>query len=235
MITKGALSDKTSLPLGQRRGISDLAQIALDLAWVPESAEHDAFPRFQAYPSPPMSGSPPLPPKLPQDAGDRGQAPGGYPASNHPDTYWGNLNQQSPVDHRGPPNMQTVLPRLFQQGAPETPPYSYRRADDPTPRPVSYIQAGAPSMSQQAGYVPPGVPGAPSPYSSSARPSVAENQPMTSPKSQRKTKGHVASACVPCKRAHLRNGDDHGCETIEKLAMIHRDSLTHKMLPQGDR
>lgn len=25
-----------------------------------------------------------------------------------------------------------------------------------------------------------------------------------SPKPQRKTKGHVASACVPCKRAHLR-------------------------------
>jgi hypothetical protein len=59
-------------------------------------------------------------------------------------------------------------------------------------------------MSQQAGYVPPAVPGVSSPYASSARPSIIENQPMTSPKSQRKTKGHVASACVPCKRAHLR-------------------------------
>ena len=27
---------------------------------------------------------------------------------------------------------------------------------------------------------------------------------LTSPKAQRRTKGHVASACMPCKRAHLR-------------------------------
>ncbi|KAG5985501.1 hypothetical protein E4U43_006033, partial [Claviceps pusilla] len=32
----------------------------------------------------------------------------------------------------------------------------------------------------------------------------ADSQVVSSPRAQRKTKGHVASACVPCKRAHLR-------------------------------
>jgi hypothetical protein len=36
------------------------------------------------------------------------------------------------------------------------------------------------------------------------QPPAAESPAQTSPKSQRKAKGHVASACVPCKRAHLR-------------------------------
>ncbi|KAF5559945.1 transcription activator of gluconeogenesis ERT1 [Fusarium phyllophilum] len=204
MVIKGSVFDSASVPLGQRRGISDLAQIALDLAWVSESAEQDSFARYRAYPSPPMSGSPPLPSKQPQDAGDRGQAPMGYSASSQPDTYWSNSNQQLPTDHRGPANMQTTLPRLFQPGPPDAPPFSYRRTEETVPRPVSYLQPGGPSMSQSSGYIPPGIPGAPSSYTSSVRPSVVENQPMTSPKSQRKTKGHVASACVPCKRAHLR-------------------------------
>ncbi|SCN89208.1 uncharacterized protein FFMR_04987 [Fusarium fujikuroi] len=205
MVIKGSVSDSASVPLGQRRGISDLAQIALDLAWVSESAEQDSFARYRAYPSPPMSGSPPLPSKQPQDAGDRGQAPVGYSASSQTDTYWGNSNQQLPTDHRGPANMQTTLPRLFQPGPSDAPPFSYRRTEETLPRPVSYIQPGGPSMPQSSGYIPPGIPGAPSSYTSSVRPSVVENQPMTSPKSQRKTKGHVASACVPCKRAHLRS------------------------------
>ncbi|QGI60333.1 hypothetical protein CEK27_004304 [Fusarium fujikuroi] len=218
MVIKGSVSDSASVPLGQRRGISDLAQIALDLAWVSESAEQDSFARYRAYPSPPMSGSPPLPSKQPQDAGDRGQAPVGYSASSQTDTYWGNSNQQLPTDHRGPANMQTTLPRLFQPGPSDAPPFSYRRTEETLPRPVSYIQPGGPSMPQSSGYIPPGIPGAPSSYTSSVRPSVVENQPMTSPKSQRKTKGHVASACVPCKRAHLRcitNGKEESCVDVQ--------------------
>ncbi|KAF4429993.1 Transcription activator of gluconeogenesis ERT1 [Fusarium acutatum] len=170
MVIKGSVSDSASVPLGQRRGISDLAQIALDLAWVSESAEQDSFARYRAYPSPPMSGSPPLPSKQPQDAGDRGQAPVGYSASSQPDTYWSNSNQQLPTDRRGPANMQTTLPRLFQPGPPDAPPFSYRRTEETVPRPVSYIQPGGPSMPQSSGYIPPGIPGAPSSYTSSVRP-----------------------------------------------------------------
>ncbi|KAM5348177.1 hypothetical protein ACJ41O_008001 [Fusarium nematophilum] len=227
MLIKGPLLDTTSIPLGQRRGISDLARIALDLTWAPERAEQDAFARYRAYPSPPMSGSPPLPPKPPQDVGDRGQAPLGYSTANRQDAYRGNLTQQPPIDNRGPLNMQPTLPRLFQQEAPEPPPYAYRRPEDPAPRTVPYAQAGAPPMPQQPNYIPPGRPGATVPYPSPARPTAAENQPMTSPKSQRKTKGHVASACVPCKRAHLRcdaqrpcsrcitNGKEESCVDVQ--------------------
>jgi hypothetical protein len=41
---------------------------------------------------------------------------------------------------------------------------------------------------------------------SASRPALEQREGPTqsSPKLQRKTKGHVASACVPCKRAHLR-------------------------------
>jgi hypothetical protein len=44
----------------------------------------------------------------------------------------------------------------------------------------------------------------PGPFLGSDRGTIAEAPGYTSPKTQRKTKGHVASACVPCKRAHLR-------------------------------
>lgn len=123
--------------------------------------------------------------------------------------------------------MQTTLPRLFQPGPSDAPPFPYRRTEEAVPRPVSYIQPGGPSIPQSSGYIPPGIPGAPSSYTSSVRPSVVENQPMTSPKSQRKTKGHVASACVPCKRAHLRcdaqrpcsrcitNGKEESCVDVQ--------------------
>ncbi|RSL76331.1 hypothetical protein CEP51_010068, partial [Fusarium floridanum] len=53
MVTNSPLFDTTSIPLGQRRGITDLAQIALDLTWAPERAEQDAIARSRAYPSPP--------------------------------------------------------------------------------------------------------------------------------------------------------------------------------------
>ncbi|CAI6079637.1 unnamed protein product, partial [Clonostachys chloroleuca] len=45
-------------------------------------------------------------------------------------------------------------------------------------------------------------------------PSTVESQPGASPKSQRKAKGHVASACVPCKKAHLSNGKEDSCHDI---------------------
>ncbi|KAM6533587.1 hypothetical protein FALCPG4_006559 [Fusarium falciforme] len=227
MVTSSPLFDTTSIPLGQRRGITGLAQIALDLTWAPERAEQDAIARSRAYPSPPMSGSPPLPPKPPQEAGDRGQVPVGYSNPNRQDAYRGSLPQQPPIDRPGPINMQSTLPRLFQQEAPDASAYSYRRPEETAPRPVSYAQPGAPSMSQPPSYIPPGGPGAAAPYPPSARPTGAENQAMTSPKSQRKTKGHVASACVPCKRAHLRcdaqrpcsrcvtNGKEESCVDVQ--------------------
>ncbi|KAF7541215.1 hypothetical protein G7Z17_g12006 [Cylindrodendrum hubeiense] len=217
MLPRSLPADATPVPLGQRRGISDLARIASDLTWAPKRAEFDDSARSRAYPSPPMSGSPPLPTKPFQGAGERGQAPGGYPTGNPQDGYRRTPNQQSPIDPRGPPSMPPSLPRLFQQEQQEAMPYPYRRPEETLARPGPYPQPGVPSMSQQPGYLPAGGPGAPSPYPAPGRPLVAESQQMTSPKSQRKTKGHVASACVPCKRAHLRC-DGRRCETYLERA-----------------
>ncbi|KAG4424685.1 hypothetical protein IFR04_002218 [Cadophora malorum] len=48
----------------------------------------------------------------------------------------------------------------------------------------------------------------PQPFSAPERAPIREPADFQSPKQQRKTKGHVASACVPCKRAHLRCDED---------------------------
>lgn len=204
MLPRSLPVDATPVPLGQRRGISDLARIALDLTWAPKRAEVDDSARSRAYPSPPMSGSPPLPSKPFQGAGERGQVPGGYPAANPQDAYRGTPNHQSPIDPRGPHNMSQSLPRLFQQEQQDAMPYPYRRPEDSLARPAPYPQPGVPGMPQQQGYLTTGGPSASAPYPAPSRLPGAETQQMTSPKSQRKTKGHVASACVPCKRAHLR-------------------------------
>lgn len=101
--------------------------------------------------------------------------------------------------------MPPPLPRLYQQDQPDGMSYPYHRLDEPLPGPGSYPQLGAPPMTQQPGYMPAGTgPGGPASYPAPGRPGAVDSQQMTSPKLQRKTKGHVASACVPCKRAHLR-------------------------------
>ncbi|KAH8656764.1 hypothetical protein BGZ61DRAFT_486536 [Ilyonectria robusta] len=224
MLPRSLPVDATPVPLGQHRGISDLARIASDLTWAPKRVEFDDSARSRAYPSPPMSGSPPLPTKPFQGAGERGQAPGGYPTGNSQDGYRGTPNQQSPIDPRGPPNAPPSLPSLFRQEQQEAMLYP---PEETLARPGPYVQPGVPGMPQQPGYLPAAGPSAPGPYPVPSRPLVAENQQMTSPKSQRKTKGHVASACVPCKRTHLRcdaqrpcsrcitNGKDYSCVDMQ--------------------
>ncbi|PHH87254.1 hypothetical protein CDD83_9120 [Cordyceps sp. RAO-2017] len=80
-----------------------------------------------------------------------------------------------------PPEEPMPLAPLF------TPPPPPRRASQPAYRRPHTVAASE----------------APYPMTTSRTP-ASENQSYSPPKSQRKTKGHVASACVPCKRAHLR-------------------------------
>ncbi|KAI0840976.1 hypothetical protein F5Y06DRAFT_234672 [Hypoxylon sp. FL0890] len=201
-------AEQSNFPLGQRRRISNLANFALDLSWA--RAETDcALSSTRAYPSPPMSGSPPpLPPKPNPEIGDRGQ--GGFQPASH-DAY----RPSSAVpggEYRAVPPQPPLLPpttsstRPFVSEGPERTPYSYHRPEETMGRPMSYAQPPGP-MVPQAQYPLPPVVGpnlGPSPYPMPTNPQGTENPPYTSPKSQRKTKGHVASACVPCKRAHLR-------------------------------
>ncbi|KAI0152418.1 hypothetical protein F4776DRAFT_30418 [Hypoxylon sp. NC0597] len=201
-------AEQSNFPLGQRRRISNLANFALDLSWA--RAETDcALSSTRAYPSPPMSGSPPpLPPKPNPEVGDRGQ--GGFQPASH-DAY----RPSSTVpggEYRAAPPQPPLLPpttsatRPFPSEGPERMPYPYHRPEETMGRPMSYPQPPGP-MVPQAQYPLPPVVGpsmGPSPYAMPTNPQGTENPPYTSPKSQRKTKGHVASACVPCKRAHLR-------------------------------
>jgi len=193
--------DDSRTSLGQRRGISDLARFALDLTGARADSESTA--RLGSYPSPPMSGSPPLPPKVSQEAGGRSQA--AYQTTTH-DVYHGIVTTQSgDRTQTGVPGP----PPPFQPDTADRMPYSYPRPEAPIPRPLSYHQHA--SAVPQPSYLPgPGTGTAPGPlpapqaYPAITHHSIQESSHQTSPKTQRKTKGHVASACVPCKRAHLR-------------------------------
>lgn len=212
MLSASQPFDTSSFPLGRRRGISDLARVALDLTWANREAEWKTLARSKAYPSPPMSGSPPLPPKAAQEASDRGHPLAPYPTSSPQDVYRGSSVQQAPIDPRAQQPAPRSLPRSYPQEPTPAMTYAYRRPDEP-PLPASYhpqqhqgMPPGLPQGIPQQPYMPaPGqgpstAPGYPVP----GGPPPLESQPFTSPKAQRKTKGHVASACVPCKRAHLR-------------------------------
>lgn len=205
--------DVLSNPLGQSRERPDLARFALDLTRA--RAVFESAANLGDYPSPPMSGSPPLPPKATQESAETGQ--GTYHQPTTQDVY------------RGVPTIQADMRlqagtagsgRSFAPEAPERMPYAYPpQSETAIPRPAApypqHGQAVPQSQQQQHAYLPaPGqVPGpgpapapAPPAYPVSTRPPVQETPLRTSPKLQRKTKGHVASACVPCKRAHLRYG-----------------------------
>jgi len=190
----------------QHRGRPDRADRALDPAWA-RAEKECALRGTRAYPSPPMSGSPPRPPKPNQEVAERGQ--GGFQATTH-DAYRAAPAISGP-EYRIPPPQPSLPPPLpagrpFALESSERVPYPYRRSEDIMGRSVTYhVPPG--QMIPQPQYPLPPVAGpglGHAPYPISASPSGPENPPFTSPKSQRKTKGHVASACVPCKRAHLR-------------------------------
>ncbi|KAI1174631.1 hypothetical protein F4777DRAFT_377603 [Nemania sp. FL0916] len=198
------------IPLGQRRGRSDQATSILDLARVQAEEKECALRSTRAYPSPPMSGSPPRPPKPNQEAVERGQR--GSQASTH-HAYRAGPAVPAVEYRTGPPQPPLPPPPSLAPGRPfpletqERHPYAYRHSEDVVAQPITYA-APPGQMLPQSQYSLPPVVGAgfgPAPYPMSTNPSSSENPPsFTSPKSQRKTKGHVASACVPCKKAHLR-------------------------------
>jgi hypothetical protein len=193
--------DDSRIPLGQRRGKLDVARFALDLTWARADSESAA--RSESYPSPPMSGSPPLPPKASQEAVERSQ---GVYQSTTQDVYRGIPTTQG--DSRvqtGPP----IPPRPFGSDPPDRMPYGAHRPETAMARPLHYSQQHGPAALHPS-YLP--VPGAraatgplpaPQTYAAASHPQIQDPLQQT-PKNQRKTKGHVASACVPCKRAHLR-------------------------------
>lgn len=202
--------DASLSPLGPRRSPSDLVRFAFDLPWPRADCDSAAHGPAGDYPSPPMSGSPSLPPKATQEADDRGQ--GLYhPAISH-DVYRSGPAPSTAAaqpDPRMLPGLSAPL-RPYQPEHMERTPYAFPRPEDHMQRPLS-------SYTSQHGQIMPQHPYLPAPAAiptsgplpaynpvSSRPPTQESKQSFASPKSQRKTKGHVASACVPCKKAHLR-------------------------------
>lgn len=194
--------------LGQRRGCSDLARFSLDHSWPRADFEGTAPGPTGDYPSPPMSGSSPIPPKVTQEADDRVHQV--YQAAPGHDAYRTSTSTTQ-VDSRMLPGLATPL-RPYQADPLDRLPYAYQRPEDHMQRPVSsYMPQHSQILShQQHPYLPAPAPiptsGTVPGYSTvTSRPPTRDSQQsFASPKSQRKTKGHVASACVPCKKAHLR-------------------------------
>lgn len=192
---------------GQRRGISDPARFGLDLKRTRTDPVGGAGPG--SYPSPPMSGSPPIPRRTSHEVAERSQ--GTYQTTLQ-DVYSGIPTTQSEERAQGG---VAGGPRPFPSDTPaERAPYAFPRLEGPGPRPLPYPQPLSQATAQQAAYMPglgpgqaPSHPGplpAPHTYPTSAHSPIPGSLHDTPPKPQRKTKGHVASACVPCKKAHLR-------------------------------
>ncbi|KAI1639788.1 hypothetical protein F4809DRAFT_648328 [Biscogniauxia mediterranea] len=166
-----------------------------------------------------MSGSsPPLPPKPNQEAGDRGQ--GVFQAPSH-DVYRTGSTVQGGEYRAVPPQPSLPPPpagvRPYPLENPERMPYPYRRPEDTMARPIAYPPQPGPMVPQPQYPLPPvaGPSLGTAPYSMPSNPQGPENSPFTSPKSQRKTKGHVASASQrPCSRC-LSNGKEDACIDVQ--------------------
>jgi len=245
MQSLGNRHDISKISLGDRRGQSDLARFSLDLTWARADSESAA--RSKGYPSPPMSGSPPLPPKGNQDSAAE-RTRGSYQATTQ-DAHRGiSATQMDAQTHRAG-SVRGVPGGSFAGESQERFPYGFRHPEPATDLPQAYHQQQGQPMQQQQGqtmhpqlsYLPPPGPGgvgtsaAPPGYplavttssTTSRQPTEQqEGPPQSSPKLQRKTKGHVASACVPCKRAHLRQvlSPKHAkaCSHLHRWHVLHR-------------
>ncbi|KHN98079.1 C6 zinc finger domain-containing protein [Metarhizium album ARSEF 1941] len=189
------------------------------LAWDTKSAKAEISARAPAYPSPPMSGSPSLPPKDPRSFHGRSEGLGGYSTTSLQDAYRTTSAQNRPVDQRlqlppprrPPPQHHPRMSVQYQKESNTESAYGYQASEGHSIQTAAlYSSRGPPGINrarhqhpQPYGSAIAGT-GTASQQSTEGGPSSTENQSMSSPKSQRKTKGHVASACVPCKRAHLR-------------------------------
>lgn len=158
------------------------------------------------YPSPPMSGSPPFE--------SARTAPGRSSSRNSP--FHGQLSDASHA--RWPVEQQAAIPASRHGGLiplsntypQETPraPHFRRQSDHRLPPMLTYNTPESISSvhgTPRQPYVSPAPSITLQHSEQQIRNTIPESNPqVTSPRSQRKTKGHVASACVPCKRAHLR-------------------------------
>ncbi len=210
----GHRRDDSWTSFGHHRGISDDTRLGLDLTRTRADSDGGAAAGPGSYPSPPMSGSPPLPLKIRHEVAEPSQ--GTYQATTHDVSSSAPTTQSEERPQSGVP-LSGHRPFLSEAAAPaERSSYAFPpRLDPPGPRPLSYPPPLSHVAAQPPAYLSgpssatalshPGHLPAPQGYpAAAAHHPIPESLHNTPPKPQRKTKGHVASACVPCKKAHLR-------------------------------
>lgn len=207
MRTFGSQDDGFWTSFRHRRGISDPTRFNLDLTRATAGFEFGGAVGPAGYPSPPMSASPPLPPKVSHADAERGK--GTYPTTQ--DVYRGIPATQG--DDRTQTGVAGVS-QSFLSDPSERAHYTFPRLEGSTRRPLPYPRQLGQVAAQAIPYLPipgqgtaanhPGPFPAPPTYSPASPPGIHESLHNPLPKPQRKTMGHVASACVPCKKAHLR-------------------------------
>ncbi|KAL2133904.1 hypothetical protein VTI74DRAFT_1469 [Chaetomium olivicolor] len=199
----------------QRRGLPDPTRFDLDLTRT--RADSGGVAGLRSYPSPPMSGSPPLSLKTSQEVAERSQ--GRYQATTQ------DVDSAIPTTQSGERTSIGLgsAPRPSFSGPADRPSYTFPQHEDSaaSARPPPYPRQFSHATAQPAAYLPhPGIatasgqPGplpAPQAYPAATHHSIPESIQLAPPKPQRKTKGHVASACVPCKKAHLRCDAERPC------------------------
>lgn len=178
--------------------------VSLSCGYIPkrvQEAKHWARDTcLRAYPSPPMSGSLPA-----TSAGAIVASTTSQPTEDHPARSYQHAVRNIPNQEPYPEEQDRQYPavttaQIYHPEPSANNPFGFQRPGLQPGRPVSYPQVLSRGIDpQHYGNQPPGIG-----YPVIARPQTMEHPPYTSPKSQRKTKGHVASACVPCKKAHLR-------------------------------
>ncbi|KAG5953961.1 hypothetical protein E4U58_000251 [Claviceps cyperi] len=186
-----------------------------NVAWESQSSRADISARTRAYPSPPMSGTPTVSPNDPRELYRQSRGSSGYSTEGIHDVY----THKRPFDIRLqlPPPQAPMPPVIFPGPYPGRSavmgrPYSYL-GSDAHPNHSSLYSFHEPQHEMKSSHTPQHFPVVPSANNSrtgaelhhqSGASTPSDRQAVDSPKAQRKTKGHVASACVPCKRAHLR-------------------------------
>ncbi|KAK4146769.1 uncharacterized protein C8A04DRAFT_9500 [Dichotomopilus funicola] len=209
--------DDSWTSFGQRRGIPGATLSGLDITRARIDCGGVADPG--SYPSPPMSGSPPLPAKTSHGVAERSE---GAHQTTTRDVYRGIPTTRS--DERAHAGAAGEPP-LFLSEASERGSYAFPRSDGPGTRSLPYPPALGQATSQPTAYMSGPETGAtahnqpgslpPQAYPPTGHHGIGDAVQSTTPKPQRKAKGHVASACVPCKKAHLRTNKEGACVDVQ--------------------
>ncbi|KAJ3493484.1 hypothetical protein NLG97_g4702 [Lecanicillium saksenae] len=198
MLSVGRPVESAPFPPGNRHGISNTLFHEGKFSWDPPKQSPEVTIRPGGYPSPPMSGSPPFESaRSARDLSSSGSSPHHIMPTDASQARW-QIEQQiggSITHHRGLLPLSNTYPQ-------ETPraPHTRRRSEHRLPPLLTYNTPESVNSlhgTPRQPYVSPAPSITHQNSASQLRTSAPESSTRaTSPRSQRKTKGHVASACV---------------------------------------